>query len=58
MLAILDEEIAALGREYPWARVDDVREIFERTALARTLPEFFTTDAYARHLVRRPEVQS
>ncbi len=58
VLAILDEEIAALGREYPWARVDDVREIFERTALARTLPEFFTTDAYARHLVRRPEVQS
>ncbi|MFF3322756.1 malate synthase A [Streptomyces sp. NPDC002889] len=58
VLAILDEEIAALGREYPWARVEEVREIFERTALARTLPEFFTTDAYPRHLVRRSEVQS
>ncbi|MEV0322963.1 malate synthase A [Streptomyces sp. NPDC050658] len=49
---VLDEEIAALGAEYPWAAVDEVRALFERTALARELPAFFTTDAYARHLVR------
>ncbi|MER6998131.1 malate synthase A [Streptomyces sp. NPDC000410] len=58
VLAMLDEETAALGAQYPWARVDEVRDIFERTALARTLPEFFTTDAYARHLVHRSDVRS
>lgn len=55
---LLEDEIAALGAEYPWARVDEVRVNFERTALARDLPAFFTSDAYARHLVRRSEVQS
>ncbi|MEU0392250.1 malate synthase A [Streptomyces sp. NPDC006208] len=58
VLTVLDEELAALGAQYPWARVEDVREIFERTALARTLPSFFTADAYARHLVHRQEAQS
>ncbi|WP_406263514.1 malate synthase A [Streptomyces sp. NBC_00191] len=58
VVELLDDEIAALGAEYPWARVDEVRAIFERTALARDLPAFFTPDAYARHLVRRSEVQS
>ena len=56
VLALLDEEIAALGAEYPWARVDDVRALFERTALARELPAFFTPDAYARHLVQQDGV--
>ena len=55
---LLADEIAALGAEYHWARVDEVRSIFERTAMARDLPAFFTADAYARHLVRRTEVQS
>ncbi|MFI7103516.1 malate synthase A [Streptomyces sp. NPDC050161] len=53
---LLDDEIAALGTEYPWARIDEVRALFERTALARGLPAFFTPDAYARHLVQRAEV--
>ncbi|NKI41989.1 malate synthase A [Streptomyces physcomitrii] len=55
---LLDEELTALGAEYPWARVEDLREIFERTALARELPAFFTSDAYARHLVGRPGTPS
>ncbi|MFJ8671701.1 malate synthase A [Streptomyces sp. NPDC093589] len=58
VLGLLDEEIAALGAEYPWARVEDVRALFERTALARELPAFFTPDAYARHLVRQDGVTS
>lgn len=58
VVELLEDEIAALGAEYPWARADEVRAIFERTALARDLPAFFTADAYARHLVRRSEVQS
>ncbi|MFH8635164.1 malate synthase A [Streptomyces lydicus] len=53
---LLDEEIAALGAEYPWAQVDNVRAIFERVSLARELPAFFTHDAYHRHLVNRTEV--
>ena len=56
VLGLLDEEIAALGAEYPWARVEDVRALFERTALATELPAFFTPDAYARHLVRQDGV--
>lgn len=32
------------------------REIFERNALARELPAFFTPDAYSRHLVQQAEV--
>ncbi|MFI2640745.1 malate synthase A [Streptomyces sp. NPDC018610] len=53
VLALLDDEIASLGAEYPWADVQDVRALFERTALAGELPLFFTPDAYTRHLVRR-----
>ncbi|WP_215450413.1 malate synthase A [Streptomyces sp. ATCC 21386] len=55
---ILDYEVAALGAEYPWAPVDDIRALFERTALASELPLFFTPDAYTRHLVRRTEAQA
>ncbi|QIB47935.1 malate synthase A [Streptomyces aureoverticillatus] len=53
---LLEAELDSLGAEYPWASVDDIRALFERTALARELPAFFTNDAYSRHLVdRRPE---
>ncbi|WP_282700112.1 malate synthase A [Streptomyces sp. CC219B] len=55
---ILDDETVALGAEHPWAPVDDIRALFERTALAGELPLFFTPDAYTRHLVRRTEVQA
>ncbi|KIZ16336.1 malate synthase A [Streptomyces natalensis] len=55
---LLDEETAALGAEYPWARVEEVRALFERTAMATELPPFFTPDAYSRHLVRHPEARS
>ncbi|WP_369382786.1 malate synthase A [Streptomyces sp. cg36] len=58
VLRILDEELADLGAEHPWAAVDDVRELFERTALTGELPLFFTPDAYTRHLVRIPEARS
>ncbi|MFC4332508.1 malate synthase A [Streptomyces andamanensis] len=50
---VLDDELAALGAAYPWAPLEEVRALFERTALAAELPLFFTPDAYARHLVRR-----
>ncbi|MER8029849.1 malate synthase A [Streptomyces bauhiniae] len=52
---LLDQEVAALGAEYPWAPVDDIRALFERTALVGELPLFFTPDAYTRHLVSGPE---
>ncbi|MFC8856420.1 malate synthase A [Streptomyces sp. NPDC057144] len=55
---ILDDEIAALGAEYPYTSVEDVRALFERTALRHELPLFFTPDAYSRHLVRRTETQA
>ncbi|GAA3215131.1 hypothetical protein GCM10020256_16470 [Streptomyces thermocoprophilus] len=55
---ILDDEVAALGAEYPWALVEDIRALFERTALTGELPLFFTPDAYTRHLVRRTEAQA
>ncbi|MFJ5059304.1 malate synthase A [Streptomyces nigra] len=55
---ILDDEVAALGAEYPWAPVDDIRALFERIALTGELPLFFTPDAYTRHLVRRMEAQA
>ncbi|WP_435281424.1 malate synthase A [Streptomyces koelreuteriae] len=55
VLRVLDDEVDALGAEYPWAPVDDIRALFERTALTGELPLFFTPDAYARHLVRRTE---
>ncbi|MEU8824714.1 malate synthase A [Streptomyces sp. NPDC048636] len=52
VLRLLDDEVAALGAAYPWAPVDEVRALFERTALSGELPLFFTPDAYAAHLVR------
>ncbi|QGV77057.1 malate synthase A [Streptomyces ficellus] len=55
VLAVLDDEVAALGAEYPWAAVDEVRALFEHTALNSALPLFFTPDAYSRHLVRRAD---
>ncbi|WP_405504582.1 malate synthase A [Streptomyces purpurascens] len=55
VLRLLDDEVAALGAEYPWAPVDDIRALFERTALTGELPLFFTPDAYTRHLVKRTE---
>ncbi|MFJ7961084.1 malate synthase A [Streptomyces sp. NPDC096319] len=55
VLRILDDELAALGAEFPWAAVDKVRELFEETALATELPAFFTPSAYERHLVRTSE---
>ncbi|MGX1885664.1 malate synthase A [Streptomyces sp. NPDC055287] len=55
---ILDDETAALAEEDPAALVTQAREIFVRTALGPDLPEFFTTDAYARHLVRRGTEQA
>lgn len=58
VLQLLDDEVAALGAEYPWAPVDEIRALFERTALAGELPGFFTPDAYSRHLVRRTEARA
>ncbi|MGW3978731.1 malate synthase A [Streptomyces mirabilis] len=58
VLRLLDDELAALGAEHPWAALDEVRALFEQTALAPELPLFFTPDAYTRHLVRNAEVAS
>ncbi|WP_018546140.1 malate synthase A [Streptomyces sp. LaPpAH-108] len=55
---ILDDEIVALGAAYPWAPVDDIRALFERTAMSGELPLFFTPDAYSHHLVRRTEADA
>lgn len=55
VLRLLDDELVALGAEYPWAPVDEIRALFERTTLAGELPLFFTPDAYTRHLVHRTE---
>ena len=49
----LHEEVLALGKEDPQSLGPEAEAIFERTALGEHLPAFFTTDAYARHLVRR-----
>ncbi|MFG3658744.1 malate synthase A [Streptomyces sp. NPDC047706] len=56
VLRLLDDELAAVGAAYPWAPLDEVRELFERNALAAELPLFFTPDACARHLVRNATV--
>ncbi|MFD7027428.1 malate synthase A [Streptomyces sp. NPDC059917] len=55
---VLDAQCAALAREDPDALVTEARAVLERTALQRDLPAFFTPDAYARHLVRRPEARA
>lgn len=49
---LLRAECAALAKEQPGAHVAQARDVLERTALAADLPAFFTSDAYARHLVR------
>ncbi|TJZ44540.1 malate synthase A [Streptomyces piniterrae] len=53
---LLDAESTALAHEQPRALTAAARDIFVRTALSGELPAFFTPDAYARHLVRRPAV--
>ncbi|WCH97794.1 hypothetical protein POD33_25380 [Streptomyces moderatus] len=50
-----DEIPTPAALDFPWAPVDEIRAIFERTALAGELPLLFTPDAYSRHLVRRTE---
>ncbi|MCZ7462216.1 malate synthase A [Streptomyces sp. WMMC940] len=55
VLLLLDDELAALGAEHPWAPLEDIRALFERATLAGELPLFFTPDAYTRHLVERTE---
>ncbi|GHC80379.1 malate synthase [Streptomyces flavofungini] len=52
VLRQLDDEIESLGAAYPWADVEAVRALFERTTLDVELPQFFTPEAYSRHLVR------
>jgi malate synthase len=56
VLRVLEEETVALAAENPEALAAEAREIFERTALARDLPAFFTTEAYDRYLVQSPAV--
>lgn len=55
---LLDDELGRLGADHPWARLDEVREVFERMALQPELPLFFTPDTYSRHLVRHAEPRS
>ncbi|MGF0167270.1 malate synthase A [Streptomyces koyangensis] len=55
VLTLLDQELDALGAEVPWAQLDEVRRLFEETALATELPTFFTPLAYERHLVHTAE---
>ncbi|MFI1797398.1 malate synthase A [Streptomyces sp. NPDC020379] len=58
VLALLDEEAAALAGEQPDALTARARAVFERTALGKHLPAFFTADAYAQYLVRHTEARS
>ncbi|MFD4231852.1 malate synthase A [Streptomyces sp. NPDC058545] len=58
VLELLDDELAALGAEYPWAALDEVRMLFEQNALRAELPLFFTPDAYTQHIVERTEARS
>ncbi|MFE0253999.1 malate synthase A [Streptomyces sp. NPDC059010] len=55
VVRLLEEELVSLGAEDPWAPLDEIRALFERTAMAGELPLFFTPDAYTQHLVRRVE---
>ncbi|NUT29506.1 MAG: malate synthase A [Streptomyces sp.] len=55
VVGLLEDELVSLGAEYPSAPLDEIRALFERTAMAGELPLFFTPDAYTRHLVRRAE---
>ncbi|GAA2662913.1 malate synthase A [Streptomyces lunalinharesii] len=58
VLRMLDEESASLGAQYPWAAVEEVRALFERTCLGIELPASFTPDAYSRHLVRHAQARA
>ncbi|WJV44610.1 malate synthase A [Streptomyces flavofungini] len=58
VLRLLDDELDALGAAYPWADLDAVRALFERTTLSVELPQFFTPEAYTRHLVRHAGARS
>ncbi|RFC75125.1 malate synthase A [Streptomyces sp. AcE210] len=58
VLCILDEELDALGAEFPFAPLEEIRDLFARTALAAELPLFFTSGAYTRHLVHTTEARS
>ncbi|MFD4370937.1 malate synthase A [Streptomyces sp. NPDC058486] len=58
VLALLDRELGALAADRPGAPLEDVRTLFEESALATELPSFFTPSAYARHLVRVTEPRS
>ncbi|MER7202070.1 malate synthase A [Streptomyces sp. CB01635] len=58
VLRVLDDELDALCAEFPFAPLEEIHGLFERTALATELPLFFTPDAYSRHLVRTTEPQS
>lgn len=51
-----DSSHARLERRRVTGLASGDREIFERNALARELPAFFTPDAYSRHLVQQAEV--
>ncbi|MGW8375087.1 malate synthase A [Streptomyces sp. ODS28] len=53
--ALLDRECAALAKEDPGALTLEARSVLERAALSRELPAYFTTEAYAEHLVRATE---
>ncbi|MEV6700977.1 malate synthase A [Streptomyces sp. NPDC051453] len=55
VMRILDEELDALAAQHPYAPLAEIQGLFERTCLATELPQFFTPDAYSRHLVRTPE---
>jgi malate synthase len=58
VLHVLGEELDALGAEFPFASLEEIRDLFARNALAAELPLFFTSDAYTRHLVRTAEARS
>ncbi|GGY54622.1 hypothetical protein GCM10010363_39850 [Streptomyces omiyaensis] len=52
VLGMPDEEPARLGAEHPWAALDEIGELFERTALVPEPPPSFTSEASTRRLVR------
>ncbi|MFG2519887.1 malate synthase A [Streptomyces sp. NPDC048527] len=58
VVRVLDEELDSLAAQHPDAPLLEVQGLFERTCLAAELPQFFTPDAYSRHLVRRLEYRS
>lgn len=51
----LGAELDALAAAHPYAPLDEVQGLFERTCLEAGLPQFFTPDGYGRHLVRTPD---